>query len=162
MNDPQTQLAQREKRSSGSLERDCSVNFDPDIWRERVYVHDVKQEGGEIWLRISAANAPRGTPPAACFCAGQILVIHIKHDPQGVHSLSPNDPDGSAILACDCAASTCHVCGKMLGHGSCLARRGFPVNATDYCGCAHNLPNDRHQPQPPTSGVAGKETQENL
>jgi len=63
-----------------------SANFDPDFWRERVYVQDVKQEDGEIWLRISAANSPRGTPPMACFCAGQILVIHIKYDHQGVHS----------------------------------------------------------------------------
>lgn len=55
------------------------------FWRERVYVQDVRQEAGEIWLRVSAANAPRGTPPMACFCAGQILVIEIHHDPQGVH-----------------------------------------------------------------------------
>jgi hypothetical protein len=63
-----------------------SENFDPTLWRERVYVQDVKQERGEIWLRISAANAPHGTPPVACFAAGQILVIDIKHDPLGVHS----------------------------------------------------------------------------
>ncbi len=64
-------------------------NNDGALWRERVCVHDVKQEAGEIWLRISAANAPRGTPPIACFATGQILVIEIKHNPLGVHS--PND-----------------------------------------------------------------------
>jgi hypothetical protein len=60
--------------------------FDLTLWSERVFVQDVKQEDGEIWLRISAANSPRGTPPVACFATGQILVIQIKHDPLGVHS----------------------------------------------------------------------------
>ena len=67
----------------------------PTLWSERVYVQDVKQEAGEIWLRISAANAPRGTPPVACFATGQILVIEIKHDPLGVHS--PNNDSATSV-----------------------------------------------------------------
>ena len=45
---------------------------------ERVYLQEVKQENGEIWLRISAANAPRGVPPMTCFLPEQILRIKIQ------------------------------------------------------------------------------------
>ena len=49
--------------------------------RERVHVQDVKQEAGEIWLRISAANAKRGTPPMMCVMPGDILILEQIHSP---------------------------------------------------------------------------------
>lgn len=60
---------------------------EPILWRERVYVQDARQEGGEVWVRLSAANAPRATSPQACFAAGQILVVEMVHDPLGVHKI---------------------------------------------------------------------------
>ena len=63
-----------------------SDSFDPTLWRERVYVQDTRNEDNEVWIRLSAANAPRHTLPMARFAAGQTLVIEIKHDPLGVHN----------------------------------------------------------------------------
>jgi hypothetical protein len=60
-------------------------DFDPTLWRERVYVQGTRIENNEVWIRLSAANAPRHTLPTALFAAGQTLVIEIKYDPLGVH-----------------------------------------------------------------------------
>ncbi len=53
----------------------------PANYRERVHCTAVKQEDGQIWLRLTACNAPYPSLPHGCFLPGQTLIVEIVRQP---------------------------------------------------------------------------------
>ncbi len=55
------------KEERERIGKPCPVREVPDQYhryqRERVYVQEVREENGGMWILVSAANAPRGTSP---------------------------------------------------------------------------------------------------
>lgn len=44
-------------------------------YRERVGVVAVKQENGELWIQLTAVNAPRGILPRICIMPESSIII---------------------------------------------------------------------------------------
>jgi hypothetical protein len=67
---------------------------------ERCHVQDVKQEGGEVWLRISATNAKRGTPPTMCVMPGDTLIIQQNSSAAKAKSVAGLDTVELSVRGC--------------------------------------------------------------